>query len=36
MFQLPCLKDVEDPYKFEIEKYVAENFANDKGNGIGE
>ncbi|KAI9554266.1 putative transient receptor potential cation channel subfamily V member 6 [Daphnia sinensis] len=27
---LPCLKDVEDPYKFDIEKYVAENFANDK------
>nr|CAH0100413.1 unnamed protein product [Daphnia galeata] len=27
---LPCLKEVEDPYKFDIEKYVADNFSNDK------
>lgn len=29
--QLPCLRGEEDPYKFDVEKYVAENFANDPG-----
>ena len=31
---MPCLRAVDDPYQFDIEKYVATHYANDKGKTV--